>query len=275
MMGFIKRAAEHTPLASVYRAARDEWRFCHQRPVQTPFGYRFVGPSTMKMGTFEAEERAEIERLLASAEVFVDVGANVGYFTCLACSMGKRVIAVEPLANNLRYLYANLEANGWADRAEIYPVGLASKPGLGKLYGAGTAASLLCGWAGASPSFQRTIPLSTLDILLGERFCGRRVVVKMDIEGCEYHALQGGARVLGMTPRPAWLVEITLSKHRQGALNPHFVDTFEIFWAHGYKATAIGHREREICQRDVREYADTTIQPAWVNENYLFTAESD
>jgi FkbM family methyltransferase len=229
----------------------------------------------MIAGTFETEERRVLQHHLASADLFVDIGANVGYFTCLACSMGKHVIAVEPLPTNLRYLYANLQANGWSDRVEVYPVGLADKPGLASLYGGGTGASLVPGWAGVSMSFRRTIPLSTLDIFLGNRFDDKRMVIKIDVEGAEYAALLGASHVLGIVPRPVWLVEITLSKHRRDDRNPHFLDTFDLFWSLGYKAASVGRPRWAICRSDIRRCLDTGVEPDWMTENYLFTDGSD
>lgn len=255
----------------MYRTLREEWRFSKMQFTDTPFGYRFAGTADMIAGTFEAEERLLLQRYLADADVFVDIGANVGYFTCLACSMGKRVIAVEPLSSNLRYLYENLQANGWNNGVEIYPVGLADKPGLGFLYGGGTGASLVAGWAGAAEAFRRTVPLSTLDILLGDRFEGKRLVIKMDVEGAEYAALLGGSRLMRTVPPPVWLVEITLSDHRQDTRNLQFADTFELFWALGYTATPAGRENRKVGRSEVRQYAETAVKPDWAVGNYLFT----
>jgi len=273
-MRFLKSVIEGTTLAVIYRVTRDELRFAGQKFEATPFGYRFAGQLKMQDGSFEPEERAIIQQYLASADVFVDIGADIGYFTCLACSMGRHVIAVEPHPGNLRYLYANLQVNGWKDGVEIYPVGLADRPGLATFYGAGTGASLVHGWAGVSSSFQQTIPLSTLDILLGDRFRGKQIVIKMDVEGAEYAALLGASNILQAVPRPTWLVEITLSEHRQGELNPHFLDTFEIFWSFGYKARAVGQHSRDISHCEIEEYANTGIKPDWATGNYLFYNES-
>jgi FkbM family methyltransferase len=178
MKRLLMRAAEHTPLAVLYRSAREERRFSHAVFAQTPFGYRFAGIPAMIAGTFEQQERAALRDRLASADLFVDIGALYGYFTCMACSLGKQVIAVEPVPATLRYLCANLHVNGWGSGVEIYPVGLADKPGLASLYRAGSVASLVPGWGGASRLFQRTIPLSTLDILLQNRFHGQRLVIR-------------------------------------------------------------------------------------------------
>jgi FkbM family methyltransferase len=200
----------------------------------------------------------------------VDIGANVGYFTCLACSLRKHVVAVEPLWSNLRYLCENLQANGWNDDVEIYPVGLADKPGLARLYGGGTGASLVPDWAGIAHSFGCTIPLSTLDIILGNRFQGERIVIKMDVEGAEYHALRGASSIMKVVPAPIWLIEITLTKHRNGSRNPHFLDTFEFFWDRGYRSVSIGQECVEVHPEDIKECQNTNAGKNQETDNYLF-----
>jgi hypothetical protein len=79
----------------------------------------------MRAGTFERVETETISRLLNDADVFVDVGANIGYYSLLALQRGKRVVAFEPQGHNLRAFYASLEANGWQDPVEVFPVALA------------------------------------------------------------------------------------------------------------------------------------------------------
>ncbi|MBU4488096.1 MAG: hypothetical protein KKI13_03405 [Candidatus Omnitrophica bacterium] len=127
-----------------------------EEPVVTPWGFKFAGNIAMAQGTFEPMEAELVRNILKDIDVMVDIGANVGFYTCLARSKGIYTIAVEPFMPNMDYLYANLCANGWND-VEVYPIGLASKPGLDNLYGAGTGASLLKGWAGASPLMRHTI----------------------------------------------------------------------------------------------------------------------
>jgi FkbM family methyltransferase len=279
MKRWLTSVAERTSLAALYRAARSEWRFSHAVFAETPFDYRFTGLPKMMAGTFEPQERATLQDRLASADLFVDIGAYYGYFTCMACSVGKRVIAVEPAAANLRYLCANLQINRWGAGVEIFPVGLADKPGLAPLYGAGTGASLVPGWGGASRLFQRTIPLSTLDILLGNRFHGQRLVIKMDVEGAEYAALQGATGILQAVPRPVWLVEIMPSVYCGQAgrprRNPHFLDTFELFWALGYKAVAVDRQKKELARSELEAYARTGIRRDWTTDNYLFTPSAE
>jgi FkbM family methyltransferase len=70
-------------------------------------------------------------------------------YTCLAASRGKHVVAIEPMASNLKLLYRNLVRNNFAD-VEVFPLALSSSGGIIRIFGDGTAASMLPGWAGAS-----------------------------------------------------------------------------------------------------------------------------
>lgn len=204
----------------------------------TPYGFKFSGNETMIRGRFEPRETEIIIQQLASADVFVDVGANIGFYTCLARSMGKYTIAFEPLIENLRCLYRNLRENSWND-VEVYPLGLSNKSGLKVLYGEGTGASLVEGWANHSPLLWRTIPVSTLDTILGQRFAGKRLIIKVDVEGGELDVLKGGLRTLQQSPRPFWLVENCLTEHHPAGMNPNFCDVFKTFWRYNYEARNI------------------------------------
>lgn len=153
---------------------RDEIRFYKKNPVLTPFGFRLSGDKSMEIGSFEPEESEMIMDRLVDTDVFVDVGANVGFYSCLARSRGKRVISVEPHSMNIRALFRNIELNSWKD-IEVWPIGLADSPGSMTLWGGGTGASLVMGWAGISTSWKQTIAVNTIDNILGNRFRGNRL----------------------------------------------------------------------------------------------------
>ncbi len=267
----LKNAIEGTSLATIYRSVRDDWQWRRSRFVQTPFGYRFAGREDMQAGDFEPDETALIKSCLDDVDVFVDVGANIGWYTCLAKSKGKHTIAIEPIPENVRYLMANLEANDWAEDVEVYPVGVVDSPRLAWMHGSGPGASLITGWSWTSPQFRRMVPLTTLDILLGNRFNAKRMMIKIDVEGVEHSVLEGASNILRSIPRPTWLVEITLSEHRNSGSNPDFLATFELMWTQGYQARSVGATGREISHAEVQEYALTGKRPDWAGTNYLFT----
>lgn len=261
VLSLIKRelVRRYPEYVGAYHHARHKARSRREQRSQmvatTPEGFRFVGSKTMQDGTFEPQETAFIVRRMARADVFVDVGANAGYFTCLARQRGKRAIAVEPAEQNLELLFRNLRANGWTD-VEVFPVGLAEHPGLGVLYGDGTGASLVRRWAGMSEAWQRTIPLSTLDVLLSGRFAGDQLLIKVDVEGAEHPVLSGAVQTLAREPAPIWLVEVCFTENFTDGINPRFRDTFDLFWSHGYAATSLD-ADRPVHPEDVARWLET------------------
>ncbi len=259
---------------SIAREWWDTYIWRSRKQARTPYGFLLFSGSyranrSMQCGTFEPEETALIQQCVRNAEIFVDVGANIGLYSCIARQTNRHVIAVEPQSRNLKLLYMNLIANGWSD-VEVYPVGLSDHPGLATIYGAtGTGASLLKGWAGYSSHFRETIPISTMDIVLGGRFAGRKLLIKIDVEGAEYAVLQGCEKTLARLPRPTWLIEICLGEYHPTGLNPDFAATFALFWQKGYEARTANHENRLIRPADVER---------WVREgrcdsgviNYIF-----
>ena len=59
----------------------------------TSFGFKmiarnYVANRMMTEGTFETEEVELIKSNILKSDVFVDVGANIGFYTCIARSLG-------------------------------------------------------------------------------------------------------------------------------------------------------------------------------------------
>lgn len=241
-------------VAASYRSLRERMP-TFGAPVATSLGFQFVGHAPMLDGTFEPSETKFLEEELGRTDVFVDVGANIGYFTCLARSRDIHTVAIEPLQSNLRVLFRNLKANGWSDKIEIFPLALAETPGLLELYGVSTGASLMAGWAGTSTRNVRIVPVTTLDTLLGERFAGQRLLIKIDVEGAEHQVLRGAVRTLARKPGARWLLEVCLTENQVG-INPYFEEVFDAFWANDYRALALDER-REITREDVRTWIQT------------------
>ena len=150
--------------------------------------------------------------------------------------------------------HANLLANKWND-VEVFPVGLAGQPGVYTLFGiSSTGASLIQSWAAQTKRFQRTIPVSTLDILLGNRFQGKKVFIKLDVEGFEYEVLKGCRNILTMYPRPTWMVEVCLNEFHPNGMNPHYKETFDMFFDSGYKVRTADVTRKEITSADIERY---------------------
>jgi FkbM family methyltransferase len=251
----IKSIVEHFPAAALfYRNTRDLLDQRHP-PRNTPWGFCFSGHDAMADGSFEPEETKVVRRLLADVDVLVNVGANVGYYCCHALSMGKPVIAVEPNTRNLHYLLKNIQNNGWAKLAEVFPVAMGSGADIMKMWGGGTGASLIKGWAAIPESYVTQVPILSLDRVLGDALRGKKALILVDIEGAEFMMLQGANQTLIDEPRPIWMMEISTTDHQPEStvMNPHFAKTFELFFAQGYRAFTADEAAMEITPAIVRK----------------------
>lgn len=265
-----KPIAEQFPrVAATYRLVRDS-RFVPEDAKMTPLGFKFSGNPVMERGQHESEETAILKKYLKDTDVFINIGANIGYYCCLVRGMGKEVIAFEPIEMNLRYLYANLKANGWDD-VEVFPLALSNKIGLIEIYGGGTGASLIRGWAHTPVTTSRLVPCSTLDQVLGNRLQGKRCFFLIDVEGAEKFLLEGAGNHLQMAPAPIWLVEVSINEHQPDGvkINPHLLATFQRFWDCGYVARTANVDFVEVRQQDllrICEGGEDTLR----THNFLF-----
>ena len=248
----------------------------HSMPSKmTPYGFYLTGSSSihhkaMQDGDFELEEVGLFRKIFQTTDVFIDVGANIGFYGCLAKTHGNHVISIEPLSRNLEYLLENVKANNW-ENFEIYPIGLSDHHGQAFLYGASsTGASLIGSWAGSSRKFKRTIVLSTLDAIVGRRFEDKKIFIKIDVEGAEYPVLMGGIELASRNLKPTWVLEICLDEYHPTGLNPNFQKTFEFFWNLGYQAKTADKYQKLITPSDVDRYLKEGTCDSG-NINYIFT----
>jgi FkbM family methyltransferase len=223
----------------------------------------------MRAGKFEPEETSVMTRVFSQVDVFVDVGANIGYYTLLARKMGVAVIAVEPQPRNLNNLRRNIAINKWQDAVSIAPVALADQAGSLPLYGASaTSASLLKGWCGHS-RFAQVVPVSTLDTVACEIPSCTPIAFKIDVEGCELGVLKGGGITLDRFPRSYWMVEVWLDENYPGGTNPDFLAVFETFFSRGFTAHIANAPLTPVTRADVDRWISQghADHGKW---NYLF-----
>lgn len=215
----------------------------------------YIANKLMVESKFETTEMNILKQLIEKSDIFIDVGANIGYYTCLACSLGKKVLAFEPQHHNLSCLLANIKTNNFTSLVEIFPVGLGEAPGILTLYGAsGPSASLINGWAGYSNKFKNMIPVNTLDTILSGRYPNNAMAIKIDVEGAELHVLKGAVNTLNRKIKPNWFLEICLDQFHPGAFNENFLETFQMFFHSGYDAFIADKEKTAVSIEDVKKW---------------------
>jgi FkbM family methyltransferase len=124
---------------------------------------------------------------------FLDIGANIGYYTALASGrIGEqgRIVALEPDPENFRYLQQNAAANG-ARNVICIQKAAAGESGFLRLYvnrenrgDNRLYANDLC-----DSSYE--VEVATVDAVLEECGVTRVDLVKIDVQGFEGHVLRG------------------------------------------------------------------------------------
>jgi len=258
------------PLGRSYRLLRDAAH--RKRSRKTVYGFTLAGDPIMASPGWETAEIETFLGLTKTHAAVIDIGANVGFYSCLAASLGVPTISFEPSARNLKFLYRNLRENRLSD-IEVFPVGLASKPGLGQIYGFGVKSSFVPGWAQAAKAQSGMVPLTTLDTIVAGRFQDEKLLIKIDVEGFELEVLAGATKTLDRYPRPTWLIEIMLSGESvPGGVSKKFAEAFEVFWRHGYQCKMLDAAHTEVRPADVcRWVADGFVDSH--THDFLFSGD--
>ena len=258
------------PIGRQYRLLRDATN--RRRSIRTKFGFTLAGDPSMAREDWEAEEIAAFLALLDEHETVLDIGANVGFYTCLAASRGRHTVAFEPSQRNLNFLYRNLWENQLTN-VEVFPLGLAGQSGLGRIFGFGGISSFVPGWAQAREAHSSLAPLTTLDTITAGRFPHTKLLIKMDVEGYELDVLSGAEKMLERRPKPTWLVEILLSDEViPGGISKRFAATFEMFWKHGYRSRKLDAGRTFVEREDVARWvADGAVDAE--THDFIFSAD--
>ncbi|MCG2775339.1 MAG: hypothetical protein L6406_06610 [Desulfobacterales bacterium] len=66
-----------------YHEYRNKKYYRRMQPKRFALGFQLIGSRAMQDGTFEPLETDIIRSILEKSDVFIDIGANVGYFACL------------------------------------------------------------------------------------------------------------------------------------------------------------------------------------------------
>ena len=151
------------------------------------------------LGELDKFRLALLKSMTPTGGIFVDVGANVGLYTCaMARHVGPdgRVVAFEPMSENLRCLDRNIELNGLTNVC-VYPAALSNHVGTVRLFvppshpGGPSAATEI-----RNPGDWKAVGIAdvtTLDTVFDDE---RLDLMKIDVQGHEVAMLEGAQKVI-------------------------------------------------------------------------------
>src|ERR1700683_4882584 len=149
-------------------------------------------------GFYELKLSRQIAKAAAQGGRFVDVGANLGYFSLLwlAARPFNTCICIEASPRNLPLLKKNIESNGFQDRCRIEGVAAGKeRASLGFELGPLTQSGWGCFvFDRASPTVDIEVEVARLDEII--RDDEAISVLKIDAEGADTWVLQGCERLL-------------------------------------------------------------------------------
>jgi FkbM family methyltransferase len=178
------------------RGYRGVMRTLARYPIgHTYFGRRLycdtrdlIQRTILQFGIWEPEVSKAIERILRPGDVFVDVGANVGYHTLLGSKLvgnDGTVVALEAMPPTFAILERNLALNA-AKNVRAVNVAAFGKSGQVPIYGYNAvnigAASTLASRGGPAAATVEAMPLTAI---LSHEERSRVSLIKVDIEGAE------------------------------------------------------------------------------------------
>lgn len=148
-------------------------------------------------------------KIIKPGDICWDIGANIGFYTCLLASQVERtgaVVAFEPASRTCDYLHENVSLNQFTN-ATVVNKGLGDKVEQRSLYYSeaglteGTASLKYAEGRVASES----VTLDTIDNLIGELQVPD--FIKIDVEGYQLEVLRGGEHCL-KTHAPLLMAEL-------------------------------------------------------------------
>jgi FkbM family methyltransferase len=171
--------------------------------VTTCEGFRMhVDPSDYAVGhtiartlSYEPEVSAALRDVLGTGGTFVDVGANLGWFSLLGASLvgpSGRVIAIEPNPLNVALLRDSATDNGF-DNIDALVLALAAQPGAIALETDGSNGRItpIDGPPAEPIEASYVVAARPLDDVLSEAGVTRVDAIKIDVEGAEPLVLKG------------------------------------------------------------------------------------
>lgn len=208
----------------------------------------FVGGTIANAKDYEPHVTQELRQLLKPGMTFLDIGANIGYFTLLGATLvGKtgKVVAFEPQQSNCQLLEKSIAANE-LQNVTLYPYAAAEKAQTLTFTGGGADSNGRI--INPSETLAQAYQLPTIEaVVLDEHLANIESldVVKMDIEGAEPRAWQGMQQLITKF-RPVVLMEFApdlirvTSGTEPAALLDSLQEQYEIYILHrsGVKSAA-------------------------------------
>ena len=181
----------------------------HEFVVSTVFGSRMAGNTSdfvprkiFVFGVWEPNLTNWTQRCLGQGDTFVDVGANVGYYSLLASKLVAktgRVVAIEASPMIYTQLKRNLELNGTTNVRTVNEAASDRAETVALYHGPTHNTSQTSIIAGNGFAYEGEVAARPLCEILSASEIETARIVKIDVEGAEWSVIAGLAPCLART----------------------------------------------------------------------------
>lgn len=199
--------------ARLYRGMHARWTpLYHDAELEYARGVRMnlvpgdvISDSIAFTGVYELAVTRRVAQLARTGGTFIDVGANLGYFTLVwaAARSENRCLAFEASPRNIDVLRRNIRRNGLASQIEVIPHAAGKSPGKLRFDPGPVDQTGWGGFAGDDATTGVEVDVVRIDDVVPVD--SPVALLKVDIEGADAWALMGCERLLrARTVREVW-----------------------------------------------------------------------
>jgi FkbM family methyltransferase len=192
---------------------------------------------------------------LSKPAVFLDIGANIGWFTMVMSALNHRVIAIEAMKTNTQLLQSSLAASKLQKSVRLHHHGISSVRGKCILYSDNLNVGdghMTCGISADANlsavlppnySIREVIETKSLDALVQEPIN----VMKIDVEGSELQVVMSGMQLFDRYGVKHIITEFTPNMMRSKSGDPYHYLMF--FFLRGYQIRAVNSTMPDLYQQ--------------------------
>lgn len=213
----------------------------------------------IKLRLFETKETRFFERSIKEGDICFDVGANVGYYTNLFASltgMAGKVFSIEPVIRNVRLIELATAINQTDDIVTVLHAGASSKDEEVNFSFDGDS-SYASVKVDDGKNASVAIQCKKIDSIFTEYNLLKIDILKMDVEGWEFRALQGMKEVLADPKKQPRLMMIELYSDHLKKYSSSIEDICDFLSCYGYAPHFLGNaKQNKLIPFTKKQYDD-------------------
>lgn len=219
-------------------------------------------------GYFESLELDVFAKAAEGSTTVLDVGANIGLFSCVAgkaLQAGGVVYAFEPIAENVEYFRLNL-LNNHLTNVELIESAVGQEVGELEIFVSSESIANHSASSRHSRGSERvSVPMTSVDAFVTSRGIGHLDVIKIDVEGYDGYVLKGAVETI-KNHQPTIFIEYDPVGLKECGFEPaDFADLLFTTYDYCMRIDEVSQKVSQMTKQAL------LALPVYCNENLIFT----